>query len=78
MKKACKNCVWIHSRRIIFQRTRYFCIHNSLDEEKEIDIYETNINKTTPKWCPGFFPKPEPMPKEMADKIFRSDDDEDI
>jgi len=32
--------------------------------------------QTKPPWCPGFREKPQEMPKEMADKIFGSDDDE--
>ena len=35
------------------------------------------VAQTTPPWCLGFEEIPQKMPKEMADKIFRSDEDED-
>jgi len=59
-KEACNNCVWFEDYYEKWGRGyMYFCLHNNLDEPKEIDIYKTDYHHKTPAWCPGFFPEPE-------------------
>ena len=51
-----------------------------ISDGRKVEYHKTNriiesiyiILQTTPPWCPRFEAKPEEIPEEMADKIFRS------